>query len=192
MAHRGVLLLLVLLSGCRPTAESAGAPSEWRQKDIDRLVELIEFRLDLMESVARWKRDQNRPIEDPDREQALLGSLRAGAEKRGLAVAPVERFFEAQFAAAKKVQRFWFAKWEDDPPASKDAVADLVTEIRPKLSKLSERMLDALVECAPFAEEADWQAAVRQRTEVRLNAEYVTEAMRRDLLVPLWEIRVNK
>ena len=184
---RGLLLLGALL-GCTPDAEQTHAPSRWRQEQVDRLVNLIGRRMELMESVARWKWQQGRAIEDPDREAALLQSLSAKAKERDLDPDFVQAFFETQIAAAKGVQQFWFEKWNRYEPPADEPVPDLLTEIRPQLSALSEELLQVLADSVAGARDPAWQTAVEQKVEARLDAGYWTESLRREVLAPLWDL----
>lgn len=175
-----------VLLGCTPGIEQTHAPAVRSQEQVDRLVNLIARRMELMESVARWKWQHGRAIEDPDREAALLQSLATKAKERDLDPDFVQAFFEAQIAAAKGVQQFWFERWDRDKPPVGEPVPDLLAEVRPQLSALSEELLGVLADSVAGARDPAWQTAVEQKAESSLHAEYWTESLRREVLAPLW------
>jgi len=182
------LLLLGAILGCTPGAEQTHALVGPHEEQVDRLMHLIARRMELMESVARWKWQQGHAIEDPDREAALLHSLIAKAKERGLDPGFVQAFFEAQIAAAKGVQQFWFVQWNRDEPSADEPVPDLLTEVRPQLSALGEELLGVLADSVTDAHDPAWQTAVEQKAKARLKAVYWTESRRREVLAPLWDL----
>lgn len=181
------LLLFAAMLGCGLEADRTHTVTVWRQDQVDRVVDLIDRRLALMESVARWKWEHQRPIEDLDREAHLIESLTAKARERGLDPKFVQAFFEAQIEAAKQAQRFWFQRWQSRPPAPNAPVPDLIDEIRPELSALSEELLDALAETVAFTLDPDWQAAVHRRADEMLDREYLSDPTRRKVIDSLWK-----
>jgi chorismate mutase len=188
-ATRGAIVaVLPLLLGCGPGAGATAVSAIQGQQQADQLVELIGRRLELMQPVARWKWQNDQPLEDPDREAALIESLTAKARERGLNTAVVRAFFEAQFDAAKQVQRFWWERCKSGELASDGPVPDLRTDLRPRLSALSEELLDVLADSASFAHDPGWQQAVRHGAQTKLTAEYVTDALRQQVLDPLGDL----
>lgn len=120
------------------------------QKNIDQVLFLMQKRLALMHEVARTKWNQNLPIEDLSREQQLINALTIKAKSCGLEEAWTRKFFQAQFDAAKLIQKNDFSYWSKQQHARKfDSVLDLKTEIRPHLDHLSDELLNSLTKIYP-------------------------------------------
>ena len=100
------------------------------------LVYQLARRLAFMPLVAALKAQQNLPIEDLPREREVKAGIGASAERLGLPKEPVQRLFALQVSLSKAVQR------RQSEPSS----LDLTGQIRPALTELGERILDALVE----------------------------------------------
>ena len=105
---------------------------------------LIDARLELMREVAAAKWIAGLPISDPDREATLLAELGESALRHGLEPDGVVRLFEAQMAAARAIQSYWFAAWDSGREPTPAAAASLGTELRPRISALGEQILIAL------------------------------------------------
>jgi len=99
------------------------------------LIDLLGRRLELMESVAAYKRAHGLPIADPARERQVLADARADAETRGLSGPGVEALFALQITLAKRVQ----IRAGEAPPL------DLQRELRPALDALSAGIVQALI-----------------------------------------------
>jgi chorismate mutase-like protein len=106
---------------------------------------LVAERLRLAHDVAWAKFQAGAPILDPEREAALLASLVARANDRGLDPVWVETFFAAQIAASRQVQAEWHAAWREDA-AARPATAplDLRAQIRPRLDRVTAALLDTM------------------------------------------------
>lgn len=114
---------------------------------LDHLIDLVARRMELMPSVAAWKRAHGRPIDDPERERAVLARVVEAAGARGLDGAAVRRLFRVLVDLAKAVQR----RAPADAP-----VLDLEVELRPALSRLDERIVTGLAVVVPiFAADLD-------------------------------------
>ena len=98
-------------------------------------------RLAFMEDVAAYKFRNNKPVEDPEREEALLQTLVEDGEAFGLPPEITRRFFRAQMEAAKIVQRERIEVWTSGGEKPPTKVHDLATEVRPHLDRLSGEML---------------------------------------------------
>jgi chorismate mutase-like protein len=108
------------------------------------LARLVDERLALMPDVARYKWNRKMAIEDLPRERALIESVRAEAQQRGLSPERAAAFFSAQIEASKVVQRELFARWEAQGQGPFTDVPDLATQIRPRLDALNPKLLEAL------------------------------------------------
>ncbi|MCB1683163.1 MAG: transporter substrate-binding domain-containing protein [Pseudomonadales bacterium] len=107
----------------------------------DRLYQLVDARLALMEAVASHKWQAGDPIEDPAREARVVHAGVADGLRQGFVPATSAALFEAQIAAAKSIQSYWFARWQSgERPRPAD---DLATIIRPELLRLGEQIMVA-------------------------------------------------
>lgn len=107
----------------------------------DELYALLRERLALMPAVAAYKWHAGLPVEDADREQAVLADAVLAGLRVGLTPDSSQRLLEAQIAAAKDVQQHWFDAWRAGEPVA--AAEDLALTLRPKLSDLSARIVAA-------------------------------------------------
>lgn len=111
------------------------------QAEIDEVLKLVEKRLTIMHEVARIKWNQQIPIEDLPREEQLLALL---VSKATIDKEWTRAFFQAQFNAAKMIQRNDFALWSEQKKAKFDNTLDLKDDIRPYLDRLSSDLLEKL------------------------------------------------
>jgi chorismate mutase-like protein len=109
------------------------------------LIARVMERLELMHDVARWKWNAQKPIDDPDRETALLARVVIQATNRGIDADEARAFFQDQFAAAKILQRADFDQWNREGQGPFEDVPDLATVQRPRIDAATEKLLDALV-----------------------------------------------
>jgi cyclohexadienyl dehydratase len=103
-------------------------------RPIDHLSDLLARRLAFMPLVAGAKAKAGLPIEDLAREREVLEASLKSAQRLGLPEARVRDFFALQIALAKVVQH---RKREETP-------LDLAGQLRPALSELGDRILDAV------------------------------------------------
>lgn len=135
---------LPLLLGLFTLTSSLFADSENLDSEAGELFALIGKRLSYMEEVARFKMAKNIPIEDMEREEAVLEAAKKRAEKAGLNPSSIEAFFKAQMAAAKGIQIRFQAEWTIDEALPVEPSMDLNSEIRPALTKLGNEIIDAI------------------------------------------------
>lgn len=137
-----VLLFLSLLSIGRISysADAACVHTE----SLETVLSLMAKRLALAEDVARYKWNQQAAIEDSAREQLIIKTLVAQAEKQGLPAAWSERFFRAQIEASKLIQGQLFTDWQKQQAKPFTDVPDLNSQTRPKLYKLMSDLIDAV------------------------------------------------
>ncbi|MBX2813736.1 MAG: transporter substrate-binding domain-containing protein [Myxococcales bacterium] len=115
-----------------------GAATQWTA--VDHLIDLMTRRLALMPLVAAYKRTHRLPIEDRAREAVVLQQVLASAKEHQLPRTSTEQFFRLQIQLAKIVQI---------RAPEPEAIIDLQTILRPALSALGPRILDALVLAQP-------------------------------------------
>ncbi|TDD21164.1 gamma subclass chorismate mutase AroQ [Nonomuraea diastatica] len=113
------------------------------------LVELVVERLLLADAVAAAKFGGTSPVADPERERALLGKVATLSARTGLPAETGVRFFRAQIEASKVVQRGLHARWRAHPELRPRERPDLASEVRPRLDRLTPRLLRQLKEAEP-------------------------------------------
>jgi chorismate mutase len=139
LRHTVAELLCILVSvACAGRVTAAG--------DVEAARSLLIERLALMEQVAAYKWENDRPIDDPVREANVLKTTLARAQAAGLDPAVARRFIVAQMEAAKTVQRHYFTLWQGETVERSDGAADLVTELRPRIGALSADLLIAVAD----------------------------------------------
>ncbi|MEX2488484.1 MAG: transporter substrate-binding domain-containing protein, partial [Pseudomonadales bacterium] len=72
-------------------------------------------------------------------DQASRTAMHAGVTKESSTA-----FFRAQIEAAKDIQRFWFARWQDPADDKPEPARNLATVLRPELSKLGDQIIHAI------------------------------------------------
>jgi chorismate mutase len=149
------LLIIIGVGGCQTAAPTAPAPD----LALDSILQKINERLALMESVAAYKRQQQKPVEDPTREAALLRDVEAKAASYQLSPKNVNSFFRAQIEAAKVVQENHLRRWSEEH-RKPDAPSDL-NRLRQQIDRLNDELLAALTE---------WRKLPRDRTSIEKRA----------------------
>lgn len=154
--RRAVLAGAVSLSALALGAASAVAAEEPGRLDaLNRLIELIVARLDVMPDVARNKYNSGAAVEDAPREAQVLALVASQAAQAGVPRNFAERFFQAQIDAAKMLQQARIDLWKNQNQSLFADVPDLARDIRPKLDALTPQFIAALLSFAPlFAEPA--------------------------------------
>lgn len=145
---------LLLATGCSPAATSPVARQDQASAraataNAERLLGLVRERLLVMHDVARWKWRDRQPVQDAQREAALVEQTKQRAAKLGLDAGLAVRFMGAQMAAAKMVQQEDMARWEAQPPPAEERLRDLKTELRPQIDRLNAGLLESLARLAP-------------------------------------------
>lgn len=168
------LLASMMLAGWALAPTGPVTPAE-RQ-----ILTLMRDRLAVMPAVARWKWNHQAPITDPIRERELLTRLRAQAQEQGLDPDFVERFFSAQFDAAKQIQEAEFQRWQAVKLGPFATVPDLRTEIRPEIDRINAALLQWLKQ-TPSLE----PARIAQQAKWRLIGPAITDSVRMTAIQPL-------
>ncbi|MDD9894293.1 MAG: gamma subclass chorismate mutase AroQ [Gammaproteobacteria bacterium] len=108
------------------------------------IFQLINERLNYMTDVALYKKQNNLPVEDLAREQIVIANAVAAAASQGLQGESIELFFATQIGVAKAIQFRSLANWISEPATG--TAPDLLTEIRPALSRLGDEIVMKLAE----------------------------------------------
>lgn len=122
----------------------AGAPRfSDPAEDINRVVELLDRRLDLMPEIAAWKRQHQQPVTDPERERLVLQQSVAEAGAIHLEPEAARAFFHVQILMARAVQENLLGRWQSGGPPPPVA-RDLAEELRPQLDQIGRELLSAV------------------------------------------------
>ncbi|WP_349306715.1 gamma subclass chorismate mutase AroQ [Chitinivorax sp. B] len=108
------------------------------------MLALMNERLKLMPDVARYKWNDQSPVEDLPREKIILDGLVKQAAEAKVAPELATTFFRAQIEAAKVIQRKLIDDWRQSQPGRFEDIPDLKTEIRPRLDDLTAKLIQAL------------------------------------------------
>jgi cyclohexadienyl dehydratase len=132
---------------------------------VSALLTAMGERLDLMPLVAEAKRATGIPVAVPEREARVIeAALEANrlaardAQQTPVSDQRVRAFFEAQFAAAKEIQRATLAG-----PAREAPTADLDNALRPALSRLGDRIAFLLQRLPAQVDRRSLEDCARQR-----------------------------
>ncbi|MDT0591782.1 gamma subclass chorismate mutase AroQ [Halomonas sp. PAR8] len=142
-------LLLGLLAGCQSTPPS---PSKENQAAIDRMLVLVDERLEVASQVARSKWNSGADIEAPEREAAILDRVTGRSAEAGVDESFARDFFQAQFEASKEVQRRLHQRWLKEGREPFDNPPDLAEEVRPVLDRLTPALIESLGELQSLVE----------------------------------------
>ena len=112
---------------------------------LQRLRDVMTERLAIMEQVARFKWNEGLPVEDKDREAAVLEKTVGLAVAEGLNTKVATRVIKAQIEAAKFVQRALFEKWRAMAKGKLADAPNLTVTLRPEISRLSNDLIAALI-----------------------------------------------
>ncbi|NRQ34735.1 gamma subclass chorismate mutase AroQ [Nonomuraea sp. NN258] len=146
------------------------------------LAESAVERLLLADAVAAAKLGTGKPITDAARERELLDAVAALSARIGLSPELGTRFFRAQIEAGKAVQRGLHARWRsygERPPGRRP---DLAGEIRPRLDRLTPRLLRRLRQVEPLRANPVRCAAVMDAAGRAAGARAGLDALHRDAL----------
>ena len=102
----------------------------------------VNDRLGYMRDVAAHKWIGGLPIEDKAREAVVIRQATLTGLQYGIETAATKRFFSLQITAAKEIQQYWFDRWEKR--GAPESAPDLVTEVRPALLELGDRIMASL------------------------------------------------
>jgi chorismate mutase len=180
-----VLALLLAVPACGPATKPAPT-KDVPDTAIDRLLEAVKSRLDVMHDVARWKWSAHSPIEDPAREATLLADVAGRGDALGLDPAATRAVFAAQIEAAKLIQRADFARWESDRRDPEGKPPDLAGVLRPRIDALNRELLAALAEVRLGRGTA---ARIRARAEAILVGGGIDATVRDTAIRPLADAR---
>ncbi|MGW2518424.1 chorismate mutase [Streptomyces sp. NPDC001617] len=97
-------------------------------------------------AAAKWGTDS--PIDDPAREQQVLDSVAAQAQRIGADPDEVRRVFRDQIEANKIVQRALFAEWTAHPEQAPTTKPDL-NVVRQTINRINADLVQSLADTTP-------------------------------------------
>lgn len=186
--RRVILLLPIVLfvPACSPSDRPVTAPTTASDRTFDRLLRLMQQRLEVMHDVARYKWAKKAPIEDPEREAALLDDVASRAIELGLESEFVRSFFRGQIEAAKMVQRADFSRWEAAPRGPEGEVPDLTGVLRPRIDTLNRDLLAELAKVS-YRMNPDAVARLLERADCLVVGPGIDGEAREAAMLPLVE-----
>ncbi|WP_104202903.1 gamma subclass chorismate mutase AroQ [Billgrantia saliphila] len=143
------VVLSLLLVGCQLQPPE---PPDEDKAVIDRMLVLVDERLDVAPAVAKAKWNSGAPIEAPEREAQILDQVTAQAGEAGVDEDFARRFFEKQFEASKQVQRRLHHQWLQEGRSPFADPPDLAEDVRPVLDRLTPQLIEALADIERIAE----------------------------------------
>jgi cyclohexadienyl dehydratase len=178
-----ILLIVGWLLWSSHQAAHAQAQFADTDKDIERVVELMVERLELMRPVGQWKRRHGLPIQDALREREVLDATVRDAGHLGIEAGSARRLFELQIELAREIQQQVFES------ASTDAATlrDLNSDLRPALDRIGKELLVAIYLAMPEIER--WAFRSDTTSLKRLAETGIGESSARALLTALSELR---
>jgi|FLOH01.1.fsa_nt_gi chorismate mutase len=151
------------------------------------LFSTIRQRLDLMQSIALYKAQNQIPIENVDREIIVIADAKRAAAREGLDADSIEEFFVAQIAVAKAIQYRYRAELLSD--STRLPAIDLDTEIRPEITELGGRIVILLARYLRSANTLD--PALREPFNQALTTRFVSPADKTMVFDALLKARLN-
>jgi len=146
----------------------------------------INERLSYMEDVALFKAKNHRPIEDIQRENAVIDKSKALARKHGFAPGVVTDFFAAQISVAKSIQYRYRADLLSQPSLRQPR--DLEREVRPALNRLGSQSIQQMAAyCKNYGE---FQRAQYADFNQAISVNYVTETDKYLLFEALLKVKL--
>jgi chorismate mutase len=180
----GLVFVVLLTAGCAATASFTAADTA----KVDRLLGLIQERLDVAPEVARTKWNTKASIEDLPREKQIIDGVAKGAPGYGLDPQAAGAFFTGQIEASKVVQKTLHAEWTAKRQPPFITVADLGKDIRPVLDRLTPAMLRALAEALPVLAQPGGRELLEGRRTAILGRSPAGEAAVREAVAPLLKL----
>jgi chorismate mutase len=157
--HLLACALLGLGAGAALASTPPPAPAAFQP-----LLATMNERLYISELVALTKWDSGKPIQDSAREAQVIANAKKEARLRKLDPDDVADLIAAQIEASKLVQYGRIAQWQAAHRAPDTPRPDLDKQIRPKLDKLQNVLLQQYADFLPWRKDPncpDWLARER-------------------------------
>ena len=160
------------------------AQAQANNTELDQLLDLVNQRLNIMKDVAAYKFANNIAIENKQREIVVLRSAMSKSQQNQLQPQSVESFFRLQIQIAKEIQHHWIEHWKKEKGAglSEKAIPNLSTEIRPKLIKLGQQIVDQLSLALPELHDNTLHTENQTKIETAITVRFISTEMKQRLL----------
>jgi cyclohexadienyl dehydratase len=156
------------------------AQFESPQDSVNRVIELIAQRLELMPHVGQWKKAHDIPILDAPREQQVLDSTVAQARQLGIDQDGARHLFALQIELARDVQTRVVV------PDERLTLRDLNSDLRPALDRIGKRLLTSIYLALPHLQ---GDVLKSETTASRLIAAGITREQSYALIAALQALR---
>ncbi len=151
------------------------------------LFKTINQRLSYMEDVALFKAQNQKAIEDVEREQVVIENAVRTASKHGLDPLSVVGFFEAQISVAKAIQYRYRADLLSAP--SMKSPRDLQTIVRPALIRLGGQIIRQMKQV--LSESNSFKSVTYSDFEASMDVRYVTSSDKQLLFDALMNVKLS-
>jgi chorismate mutase len=158
-SHWLACTLLGLFAGGAQAGTTPPAPDA-----LQPLLATMNERLNISELVALTKWDSGKPVQDNAREAQVIANARQQADQRKLDPDDVADLIAAQIEASKLVQYGRLAQWQAAHKAPDTPRPDLNNDIRPRLDKLQNLLLNQYAAFLPYRNDPNcpqWLATER-------------------------------
>ncbi|MGA8165439.1 MAG: gamma subclass chorismate mutase AroQ [Waddliaceae bacterium] len=179
--------LMAAEAACSCTPPHVGIALAEKIKEIDFALFLIQKRLSVCHEVARWKWNKNVDIDDPVYERQMLKKIGKLATAYGLDKEWAAKFFQAQLAASNMIQTHDFEYWHSQHVQKHPQCADLHTEIRPYLDRLTKELLEALVAITPYLEDKTLLPLLLEQPLSTRQSDLIDEEIWQQAIAPFYE-----
>ncbi|KAF7640079.1 Chorismate mutase 2, partial [Meloidogyne graminicola] len=125
-----------------------------KDNSISQFINQSNNRLILAYNVALYKVINKQNITDPIREQQLLNNVISTGKTLSLKEDYVKQIFKDQINANKDIQNFYIELWKHQG-TPKGEVPDLNNDIRPKINKINDNLLQSLVQIQKISSSKD-------------------------------------
>lgn len=131
---------MLAVVACASVPDAGAGPGS---ESLLTLVNLAAQRVQVADMVAASKWGTDTPIEDDDREQAVLAGAATKSAQLGIDPAVSVQVFTDQIEASKAVQYALYSRWSAHPARAPSARPDL-GQVRPVLDRITDEFLAQL------------------------------------------------
>ncbi|MES5817398.1 chorismate mutase [Streptomyces sp. RG80] len=136
-------LTVTLIAAAALLASPGTAAAAPQPSDLRPVADLAAERLATADLVAAAKWGTDSPIDDPAREQQVLDTVAAQAQRIGADPDEIRRIFRDQIEANKQVQRGLYRRWTAHPDQAPTTKPDL-NVVRERINRVNTDLVDAV------------------------------------------------
>ncbi|AGA64009.1 Periplasmic chorismate mutase I precursor [Liberibacter crescens BT-1] len=156
--------------------------------DFNRVTSLISKRLSYMEKVARYKMQENQPIQDLVQEKKVLENSLALSKSLGIDSNSIKRFMITQINVAKSIQHRFFADWLSKPDLKTSNIP--LKEIRSDISNINNNIIAEIANYLKSNKKID--ESLKKDFFKAVQEKNLNEVDKEVLFSSLTEIKLNK